>query len=75
MTVVMVTGCKHSYEVDCQSTRADQKQLLCIHLRRIDEPLNSLEHDKDGDQDEKDPIGKATERLHACVAVTTSASS
>jgi len=57
MVVVMVpTHGKHPEQIDTQAQRADQQQLTCNHLRRIEDSLNSFENDEDGNEKKEDPV-------------------
>ena len=64
MTMVMVTECCHSNEVHQQPEGANHKELAeSLRLPPLDYPLKCFKHDFDADEDQKDTIGKATERL------------
>lgn len=70
VVMMMPTRGYQPHQIDCQSKRTDNQKLLCVHLWRIDQSLNRLEEDKDGDQNEKDAIGEAGKCLDTGVAVS-----
>lgn len=67
MPMIMMPGREHSDEVDCQPDRADDEELVRIHLRGIEQALDRLEDDEDRDEAEEQAIRKARKRLDSRV--------
>lgn len=59
MVVVMSSRSDQSNQIDGQADRADRQKLFGVHLGRVDETLNRLKQNEDGDEDQKDAVGKA----------------
>lgn len=59
----------HADQVDRKSDGTDGQELSRVHLWRVDEALDRLKDDKDGDEAEEDAVGKAGERLDARVTI------
>jgi hypothetical protein len=54
VVVMMVpTRGPHAKQVDHQSDNRDKEELVGIHFRRVDDALDRLEDDEDGDEDEE----------------------
>lgn len=66
---VMAARCSHANQVDRESDGTDSQELSRIHLWRVDEALDRLEDDKDGDEAEEDAVGEAGEGLDARVTI------
>lgn len=67
VAVVVVPCGEHADQIDGQPERADDEQLGRVHLGRVQEPLDRLEHDEDRDQAEEEAVGEAGEGLDARV--------
>lgn len=73
VAVMMMSGREHADEVDEQADEADEQQLAGRHVGRIDQTLDRLEDDEDGDEDQEDAVGKTGQRLDPAVAEMVSA--
>lgn len=69
MAMMVMTRREHADQVDRQSHRADDEQLIRVHLGRIDQTLNSFEDNEDRDEDEEDAVGEAGEELNPTEAM------
>lgn len=49
--MVVPASCPHAEKVDDETNRADEKELSRFHLWRVEDALDRLEDDEDGDED------------------------
>lgn len=66
---VMATRRSHAHQVDRESDSTDGQELTRVHLWRVDEALDRLKDDKDGDEAQEDAVGEAGEGFDARVAI------
>lgn len=66
---VMAARRGHANQVDRESDSTDGQELTRVHLWRVDETLDRLKHDKDGDEAQEDAVGEAGEGFDARVAI------
>mgnify|MGYP006876462591 CR=1 FL=1 len=59
----------HANQVDRESDSTDGQELTRVHLWRVDEALDRLKDDKDGDEAQEDAVGEAGEGLDARVTI------
>lgn len=65
-SVMMMSACRvHSPEIDSESNRGDQKKLISLHFRGIENSLYGFKNDEDRDEDEEAAVGETAERFYA----------
>lgn len=60
---------KHAEQIDAKTHARDDEELQSVvHLWRMHDPLDRLEHNEDRDEDEEDAVGKPTQGFYARIA-------
>lgn len=59
VSMVTVSGRKHPHKIHGESNRTDDEQLPRVHLWWVEQALDSLEHDEDGDQTQEQSVGES----------------
>lgn len=68
MSVMMMARSKHAHQIDSKAKTANDQKLVCIHIGWVNESLDRLKDNEDGDQNQEDTICKSRQCLHAGIA-------